>query len=491
MNKHLLFIILLIFNFNLITSQIQEAQDIDGDAVWDQFGSTTAISANGSRVAIGSSRNAGAGVFYGQVKIYENDGVSWVQLGDDIKGTHNYNGLGHKVSISADGNRVAISTQNSLDTPTQLSNFSEVLVYEYNGSSWTQIGQNIRGKSISDLFGNAISLSDDGVTLAIGADKRSTGATGLPYVQVYKYISNSWVQTGQDLEGTMNSAFGNSVSLSFYGDRLAVGITQMNLVYAYEFNGTIWVRLGQDLIGENTSDQFGAAVSMSDDGNKLAVGAHVNGGNGLSSGHVRVFDDGGSTWNQMGDDIDGESVNDISGTAISLSSDGETVAIGAYRNDGNGDSAGHTRIYRFNSVNWQQLYSDIDGESPEDESGFSVSLSANGNRVAIGAPNNDGNGENSGHVRVYNLIGTLSNNEFESNNEIILYPNPASDIITIDNFLNYGSLINIQIIDSNGRIIKKIKKNESQIDISTVSNGFYIVKMFFDKQTIVKTFVKQ
>lgn len=98
----------------------------------------------------------------------------------------------------------------------------------------------------------------------------------------------------------MNSAFGNSVSLSFYGDRLAVGITQQNLAHVYAFNGATWDRLGQDLSGEFTSDQFGASVSLSDDGTNLAVGAHVNDGNGVSSGHVRVFDYVGSSWNQMG-----------------------------------------------------------------------------------------------------------------------------------------------------------------------------------------------
>jgi len=39
-------------------------------------------------------------------------------------------------------------------------------------------------------------------------------------------------------------------------------------------------------------------------------------------------------------------------------------------------------------------------------SGFSVSLSSDGTRVAIGAPLNDGNGSNAGHVRVYEYNGT-------------------------------------------------------------------------------------
>mmetsp|Transcript_20638 Transcript_20638/g.28995 ORF Transcript_20638/g.28995 Transcript_20638/m.28995 type:complete len:162 (+) Transcript_20638:299-784(+) len=54
---------------------------------------------------------------------------------------------------------------------------------------------------------------------------------------------------------------------------------------------------------------------------------------------------------------------------------------------------------------WKQLGSDINGEAARDESGWSVSLSADGSIVAIGANRNDGNGNSSGHVRVYSFLG--------------------------------------------------------------------------------------
>ena len=53
------------------------------------------------------------------------------------------------------------------------------------------------------------------------------------------------------------------------------------------------------------------------------------------------------------------------------------------------------------ALGWRQLGGDIDGEAANDFSGSSVSLSSNGNIVAIGAPLNDGNGTDSGHVRVF------------------------------------------------------------------------------------------
>lgn len=133
------------------------------------------------------------------------------------------------------------------------------------------------------------------------------------------------------------------------------------------------------------------------------------------NGEVQFF--GGTAWanmigeptapplgpfsTQLGADIDGEASFDDSGTSVPLSADGSRVAIGAFLNDGNGQSAGHVRLYDWNGSAWVQVGADIDGEASDDWSGRSVSLSADGSRVAIGAPeNNNGNGL-SGHVRVY------------------------------------------------------------------------------------------
>ena len=78
------------------------------------------------------------------------------------------------------------------------------------------------------------------------------------------------------------------------------------------------------------------------------------------------------------------------GTSVSLSSDGTRVAIGAPDNDGGGSNSGHVRIYDWNGTAWAQAGSDIDGEAAGDLFGTSVSLSSDGTRVAIGAATNDG-----------------------------------------------------------------------------------------------------
>ena len=87
---------------------------------------------------------------------------------------------------------------------------------------------------------------------------------------------------------------------------------------------------------------------------------------------------------------------------------GTFVAIGAIGNDGMAiqDTLEYLNMMELIGT----IRKDIDGEAEGDESGYSVSLSADGTIVAIGAPSNDGNGNHSGHVRVFEYDGTNWNN---------------------------------------------------------------------------------
>ena len=180
------------------------------------------------------------------------------------------------------------------------------------------------------------------------------------------------------------------------------------------FNGTSWVNmingtsvlppaqnLGADIDGEAANDQSGISVSLSADGARVVIGAPFNDGSGSDAGHVRIYEWNGTNWNQIGADINGELGNDFSGAAVSISADGNLIAIGGYGNDGGGAAAGHVRIYQLYGGTWSQVWSDIDGEAANDQSGTSVSISSDGSRIAVGATGNDGIGSNAGHVRVF------------------------------------------------------------------------------------------
>ena len=173
---------------------------------------------------------------------------------------------------------------------------------------------------------------------------------------------------------------------------------------------------------------------------------------------------------QIGQDIDGEAADDNSGISVSLSSDGNTVAIGALYNDGNGNDAGHVRIYENIGGSWSQIGQDIDGVAADDTSGISVSLSSDGNTVAVGAFRNDGNGTDAGHVRVYNVNNTTPcagctdplalnyDSTFAYDDGSCIYPSGCTDsiaynydsnAITEDGSCLYCDLTNTMIVSQN------------------------------------------
>ena len=267
------------------------------------------------------------------------------------------------------------------------------------------------------MFGQSVSLSSDGKIIAIGGFGNDENGDRSGHVRVYELQSNVWTQIGADIDGeAAGDKSGISVSLSADGKIVAIGARYNDgngdgsgHVRVYELQSNIWTQIGADIDGEAAGDESGYSVSLSADGNILAIGAFSNDGNGSNSGHVRVYELQSNVWTQLGADIDGEAAGDQSGYSVSLSADGKILAIGAPYNDGNGNYSGHVRVYELKPNGWTQLGADIDGEVAGDFSGWSVSLSANGNILAIGTPYNDGNGENSGHVRVYSLNSDLFN----------------------------------------------------------------------------------
>ena len=276
-------------------------------------------------------------------------------------------------------------------------------------NQFQQVGLDIDGEAASDQLGWSTSLSADGKVVAIGARGNDGNGSNAGHVRIYDLFNGNWTQRGADIEGEASGdESGYSVSLSPDGNTLVTGAVFNNLATGharvYDWSGTVWTQRGADIEGEAVNDQSGCSTSMSSNGRTFAIGARGNNGNGSNAGQVRVYDWSGS-WTQRGADIDGEASGDNSGFTVALSADGMRVAIGAPFNDGNGSNAGHVRVYEWSKRAWIQVGMDIDGEMMGDNSGKSVALSADGNTVAIGAPFNDGSASGAGHVRVYDWNG--------------------------------------------------------------------------------------
>ena len=326
--------------------------------------------------------------------------------------------------------------------------------------SQIQIGLDIDGEAPNDNSGRSVSLSSDGSVVAIGAPFSNLPNAGPGHVSIYVDENDVWTQV-VNINGVVDgSRFGSSVSLSSDGSVIAIGAIFANSVGIYRSQDGVWSQVGSDIDGESLGDLSGLSISLSSDGSVVAIGANLNDGNGNNSGHARVYRNLSDVWTQIGSDIDGKAEGDESGSSVSLSSDGSVVAIGAPFNDDNGNNSGHVRVYRNLSDVWTQIGSEIDGEVEGDQSGSSVSLSSDGSVIAIGAPFNDGNGFRSGHVRVYrNLSDVWTQIGSEINGESVVDQSGSSASLSSD-----GSVVAIgAIFSDSGSGHVRIYRNLSDV----------------------------
>ena len=385
----------------------QLGSDIDGDANADRLGSAVAVSSDGLTFAAGApGANSGGS---GHVKIFRYSSGSWSQLGSDIDGQSSGDESGTEVAVSSDGETVAIASQYSDDGG---SNVGHVRVFEYSSGSWSQVGSNISGEAVDDYSGDSIALSSDGSIVAIGTTLNDGAGSNAGHVRVFQYSSGSWSQLGSDIDGQYSGdGAGQAVSLSSNGLTVAVGAewadgggSNAGNVRVFHYSSGSWSQLGSDIDGE-TGDLSGRAVALSSDGLTVAIGAPSNDDGGLESGSVRVFEYSSGSWSQVGGDIPGENAGDNCGRSVALSSDGSIVAAGSIFNDDGGTYSGHVRVFQYSSGSWSQLGSDIAGEAANDRA-YTVGISSDGSIVAIGAALNDDAADRAGHVRVYEYSST-------------------------------------------------------------------------------------
>lgn len=368
----------------------QLGNTIDGES-GQRLGSDVSISSDGKRIAVASSNK-------NYITIYDYNGGNWTQIGEDITSLGD-----NPVSISGDGNKVALVDSNG------------VSIYYLSGSTWNKLGDSIQKTGVDILPNsgiNSLSLSNDGNTIAIGqAETMEMDKTNAGRLSVFKYQSSSWSRVGFHTGDAVNDKFGFSVSISSDGTVAAGGTNKQQNGYVKIYNVNVAAEPStldnKRVISSSVTGNFGHSISLSGDGSIIGISAYQEKND---KGAVYVYKSVNEVWTRIGDTIYGTQAGDRFGRSISLSGDGNTIAIGADGPDppknGANQIVGYTNIYKYNKDKneWEIFCGSIDGTEKGGRFGNSVSINSSGGIVAVGGRYiNVGSETYNGQTTIYQL----------------------------------------------------------------------------------------
>jgi hypothetical protein len=426
----------------------------------------------------------------GAVYVYVRQGDSWTQQAY-VKASNpgQSDHFGSSVALSRDGNTMAIAAHweassatgvNGNQNDNSIPQSGAVYVFTRTGTTWTQqayikasnTGKGNEGTLVGDgdQFGFSLALSGDGNTLAVGAISEDSAAQQINgnqgddsaqsagAVYVYARTGTTWAQQAYVKSANMGAGdgLGFSVALSFDGNTLAAaafdedgggrGINppdntesqNSGALYVFTRQGGTWSQQAyiKGSKGE-TSDGFGFATAISDDGNTIAVGsgdeacltpgidppgcaddAPPNRGANIWVGAAYVFVRNGTTWSEQ-TFIKAPNARPYNsfGVRLDLSGDGNTLAISAYLEDNGGrgirppmvqqfliqdmlngwrehrneaEESGAVYFYTRSGTRWTAgAWVKAANADAGDEFGSSVALSTDGHVMVVGAHGED------------------------------------------------------------------------------------------------------
>lgn len=285
---------------------------------YDQLGVSVSLSADGSTLAAGMTGDDGANGMLddaGAVVVFKRTGTAWAEQETLRARTPAAgDGFGWSVSLSADGTRLAVGApfedsdatgvNGAVTNTTRYLSSGAAFVFAASGASWSSpVFFKAPNRGANDLFGQELSLSGDGRTLAVGAPSEDSGAGALA------------MQNDAALNAGAAYVFREAGAWTFDAYVKASVVTQLS--------------------------RFGAALALSDDGAVLAAGAPGESGNGVgltgnpanvgvgASGAVFVFRRGADWAQEAYVKSTNSQEADAFGSAVALSGDGATLAAGA------------------------------------------------------------------------------------------------------------------------------------------------------------------
>jgi len=386
----------------------------------NQFGYAIALSADGNTLAVSAPAEDSAAkgvngvskdhaVYSGAVYVYTRDNKGWEQQAY-LKASNTAEGaqFGNSLTLSADGNLLAVGSPGEASSATGMNgNQSDrsmpaagaVYVFARAGAAWSQQAylksSNTGGPDVGYQFGYAVSLSSDGSTLAVSETSDPSNATGIN------------------------------------GNQKNTGAPDSGAVFIFNHSGDTWSQQAYIKPWNTTRPNvlFGYSVGLNGNGDTLGVGAYGEDG---GRGAVYIFTRNNGTWSQqMRLTASKAEPGDYLGCSLAISDDGNTILSGSvedkYRQINAGeeellDSVGGAYVFVRAAGKWsQQAYVKAFNARENDQFGWALAMSRDGNTIAIGShfedsgakgvngDQSDASMEDSGAVYVYTRTGTTWN----------------------------------------------------------------------------------
>jgi hypothetical protein len=405
----------------LLLSPIAQAQYVQqaklfGSGARGSFpaqGVSVAITADGNTAVIGENGDSytdGGSVDAGWIFTRSN-GV-WTQQGSKLiatsTGSPAFSGTmpiyGSSTAISGDGSTAILGGEDgTISFSANLMYYAPAAwVFTRSGQTWRQQDEIFPGTDSPPPGSNAaVGLSQDGSTLVVGSGDENYQFGS---VRVYARNSNGFF----NLTGSLPTAtgaqpppgsnyvatrFGASVAISADGNTVIVGGPAdhggIGAVWIYVRSNGTWVQQGgkltaNDAVGASVGE--GLSVAISADGNTVVVGGPGNG----SSGAAWVYFRANGQWSQQGSKLVGSgAIGNASQGRVAISSDGNTILVGGPADN---SSVGAAWVFTRSNGVWSPKGNKLVATSAigAAQVGSSVAMSADGNTILLGAPNDNG-----------------------------------------------------------------------------------------------------
>jgi hypothetical protein len=289
-------------------------------------------------------------------------------------------------AISSNASTIVVGAPNS--------NQGTVYIYQWNGTAWNYSSNLTSTNTIGDQFGKSLALSSNASVIVVGAPG-SNFNQGAAFV--YTYVNNSWEQQAKFTPHSSNQSFGSNVAISLDGNTIAVSAHGSNQsqggAYIYRWVAPNWTQ--DTFLTTSGESNLGLNMILAQDGNTVLL---PNPSSNNSQGTVLAYKYFNNTWTPSKFVETSNAPNHLFGLGVAISSNANTLVIGA---PGSNQNQGSAYVYRWNST-WNtptQLFIQESNTS----FGNPIAMSSDGNKIVIGAITSN---QNQGSAFVYQWSGT-------------------------------------------------------------------------------------